>query len=135
MRPGMKGRSGISSTPLSMPTTASYAISRRKIWSYCYRRKQSPRIDDTLSRNWSPFPTLCPRSKNFKQPGLSISVNYKTNSQRKGSASGEQQEFINLWTPLSPLMLRRILHNFVEIVLLFIPKMVYQNIKSLCAGL
>jgi len=34
------------------------------------------------------------------KPALSISVNDRKNSQRKGSVTGEKQEFINLWTSL-----------------------------------
>jgi hypothetical protein len=34
----------------------------------------------------------------FHQPEFTILVNDRKNSQRKGSGTGEKQEFINLWT-------------------------------------
>lgn len=62
-------------------------------------------------------------------------VNDKKNSQRKGSAIGENQKFINLWTSISPLIPSRILDNFRRNCAIMIPEIVYRNIKLLCAGL
>jgi hypothetical protein len=49
----------------------------------------------------------------FQQPEFTILVNDRKNSQRKGSGTGEKQEFINLWTSL---LLRNILsHEYFRI--------------------
>jgi hypothetical protein len=42
----------------------------------------------------------------FHQPEFTILVNDRKNSQRKGSGTGEKQEFINLWTSLLPFARR-----------------------------